>query len=71
MRDYISIGSTPVYEDCVQVQEGVDYLPAMRKECQAQSIIVSSANDDSVKRKISLKEEYENHYNPRPVRDSS
>jgi len=34
MRDYIDIGSAPYDEHCVQVQPGVDYLPAMREECK-------------------------------------
>jgi len=34
MRDYIDIGSAPYNEDCVQVSQDVDYLPAMRDECE-------------------------------------
>lgn len=34
MKDYLSIGSSPYDEKCVQVQQNVDYLPEMRKECQ-------------------------------------
>ena len=34
MRDWIELGTTPTNESCVQVQPGVDYLPAMREECK-------------------------------------
>jgi hypothetical protein len=34
MRDYISIGSAPPLEDCVQVNPSGDYHEAMREECQ-------------------------------------
>lgn len=34
MKDYITIGSAPYGEDCVQLDPKVNYLPAMRKECE-------------------------------------
>ena len=34
MRDYYTLGSTPCNEDCVQVESGADYMPAMRQECR-------------------------------------
>ena len=33
-RDHIELGTVPWGESCVQVQSGVDYLPAMRAECR-------------------------------------
>lgn len=33
MMEYVVIGSAPTEEDCVQVRTGMNYLPAMRKEC--------------------------------------
>lgn len=33
MIDYISIGSAPSDENCVQVNPKLDYLPAMQEEC--------------------------------------
>ena len=32
MRDYMTLGSVPYEEDCVQVNSNEDYLPAMTKE---------------------------------------
>lgn len=34
MRDYITVGSTPSDEPCVQVTPGGGYASAMREECQ-------------------------------------
>jgi len=34
MRDYLTIGSSPISEDCIQVSDKVDYYDAMRKECR-------------------------------------
>jgi hypothetical protein len=34
MRDTLEIGSTPHNEVCVPVSETVDYIPAMRAECE-------------------------------------
>lgn len=34
MRDYMEIGSSPCYEDCVQVNPRGDYHEAMREECR-------------------------------------
>jgi hypothetical protein len=33
MLDYLTLGSTPIEEDCVQVNRDGDYLEAMRAEC--------------------------------------
>ena len=33
MREYLTLGGTPYSEDCVQVSNTEDYLPAMTKEC--------------------------------------
>ena len=32
--DFIELGSTPSGEDCVQVNDRENYIPAMRKECE-------------------------------------
>lgn len=34
MSDYITLGSAPVEEPCVQVSRTADYWPAMRAECE-------------------------------------
>lgn len=34
MRDFITLGSAPIDEDCVQVSSRVNYIPAMRAECR-------------------------------------
>ena len=34
MKDYISLGSVPVDEDCVQVSKTDDYLYKMKEECR-------------------------------------
>lgn len=34
MRDYISIGSAPCDEDCVQVDPKQDYIGPMKAECR-------------------------------------
>lgn len=34
MRDYLTIGCSPVDENCVQVTSNSDYLPAMKEECR-------------------------------------
>lgn len=34
MLDYLSLETTPIEEDCVQVNRDGDYLPAMRKEAE-------------------------------------
>ncbi len=34
MRDYVSIGSTPCDEKCVQVSSTEDYIGPMRDECR-------------------------------------
>lgn len=34
MRDYLTIGSAPAGEDCVQVDSRADYSAAMRAECK-------------------------------------
>ncbi|MFH1141963.1 MAG: hypothetical protein V1724_09980 [Chloroflexota bacterium] len=34
MRDYVSIGSSPCDEECVQVNERGDYHDAMKTECR-------------------------------------
>jgi hypothetical protein len=33
MFDYLTIGSSPIEEDCVQVNPNVNYIPAMKEEC--------------------------------------
>ncbi len=34
MRDYVSIGSSPCEEECVQVSKTEDYIIAMKAECR-------------------------------------
>ena len=34
MRDYVSIGSSPYEEECVQVSNTGDYIGPMKAECQ-------------------------------------
>jgi len=33
MRDFINLSGTPAGEECVQVSDKVEYMPAMRAEC--------------------------------------
>ena len=33
MKDFITLGSTPYNEDCVQVSSDIPYLNEMKKEC--------------------------------------
>lgn len=32
--EYYELGSSPIDEDCVQVNSNTDYMPAMREECR-------------------------------------
>jgi len=34
MREYVTLASAPIHEDCVQVNSKSDYIPAMRAECE-------------------------------------
>lgn len=34
MKDWVYIGSAPAEEDCVQLDPKVDYIPAMKAECE-------------------------------------
>ncbi|MCG3197062.1 MAG: hypothetical protein GHCLOJNM_01546 [bacterium] len=34
MRARTTLSSSPLFEDCVQVRTGTDYVDAMREECQ-------------------------------------
>jgi len=34
MKDYLTLGNSPINEDCVQVNSHAVYLPAMKAECQ-------------------------------------
>ena len=43
MKDYEYLGSSPCDENCVQLQTGVDYLPAMRTECERYRDLIEKA----------------------------
>lgn len=33
MKDFLYLGSAPISEDCVQIDQSVNYLPKMIEEC--------------------------------------
>ena len=54
LMQYLSLGSTPAAEDCIQVSSTHDYLPDMTNQCQRykEMLIAKFTNCDKVNFKI-------------------